>query len=82
MTCGTVTKGRNNAIFHDLVVSRKDIISVCSVETPVITKAKPLPGGCARVTKYAAIGAKPSEDISKIVATTKVNLKPINLGPK
>ena len=60
-TCGTVNIGKNKAILQDFVVSLSTIISVQSVDTPVIKNAKLLPGAAARLSKSAAIGAQPSE---------------------
>ena len=49
------------------MVSRSTIISVQSVETPVIKKAKLLPGAFALVSRSAAIGVEPSEQTSTMI---------------
>jgi len=64
------------------VVSFRDMISVTSVETPVIRKVKELPGAFARVRRSLAMGTLPSEQTSIIVAAMMVRPRPIRVGPK
>ena len=52
------------------------------LETPVIRKAKLLPGALALVNMSAAIGLEPSEQTSIKVATNTVIPKPKIEGPK